>query len=689
MDAPPLHLAALGGARHPSVFRILLLTLLLPLAAAAQTFTYLSSFEGVGQPTGLSLDTVNGVTYLYVSDHGGGRVFKFNLATGERTQIGHSGGGDGQFIWPDAIAIEPITHDLYIPDRQLHRVTRITNNGQFVMKWGGDGPITNRFGHAGAGTGPGQFNGPQGAVIDAAGNLYVTEHENHRVQKFRITQSGSAWNVQHLATWGSGGSGVGQFNTPYGITTDAAGDIWVADGFNSRLQKFTPNGDYLSQLIVRGSSEPHLVATWVTFDQAGDLYVSITSDPNTGGVLSNQRIEKFTASGTSLAKWGTYGAEPGNFKLPFGFAIDRATNRAYVADWDNGRVQVFSLGNGGTSSPQGPVSQSAGIGSSVSLTTTAAPGSTYQWRFNGNTVTSATSATYSIANFQPAQAGIYTTLVGTSGGSALTAPAVLGLTSTTRVAGSATQLEGDIHHPNGNVYDQVLLQGTSASVRADANQVLRMSYVDLQDDIVQIEFAGAGTLTVTLEAASGPAAPQKYVQPGVAYMKGHARIVISGANETTHVAVFSVGRANAVNQSIFRSDVTYDGWADIASISILSTNGKFGGVWTGNAGYTASAGVTGLLAPGVEFTWPVVIGDIHASNDATPMIMLGTASDARIAGGNLAQFNSRAVQVSGLSQLRFLNGGDSHGNPRAAQDNQGTLEHNGSNVTSQVVVNPP
>ncbi len=678
-----------SGAGFFRACMMAVVTCCLALTAVAQSFTYVGAFTGLGQPTGLSIDTIGGVSYLYVSDHGAGRVFKFNLATGERTQIGSYGAGDGQFIAPDAIAIEPVTHDLYIPDRTLHRITRITNTGTFVMKFGGNGPDTNRFGQPGAGTAAGQFNGPQGAVIDAAGHLYVTEHENHRVQKFRVSQSGSTWNVEPLAMWGSGGSGVGQFNTPYGITADAAGNIWVADGFNSRLQKFTPGGTYISQLIVRGPTEAHLVNTWVTFDQAGDLYVSITSDPNTGGLIANQRIEKFTATGTSLGKWGTYGSEPGNFKLPFGFAIDRATNRAYVADWDNGRVQIFDLGPGGsTTAPTGPASRIASVGSSTSLTTTAAAGSTYQWRFNGSAIAGATAATHTVTNVQPAHAGLYTTLVANGSTSALTSPALLGVAATAKVTGSGSEVGANIVHANGNTYDQVLLQGTSASVTADANQVVRISYVDLQDDIVQVEFSGAGTLTITLDAASGPAAPAKYTQPGVNYMKGHANIVISGANESTHVSVFSVGRANAVNQSLFRSDVTYDGWADIGSISIISANGRFGGLRAGNTGFTSSQGHTGVFAPNVEFTGPVIMGDIHASNDATPIILLGATIDTMIAGGNLQQFNNRAVQVSGFSQLRFVGGSDSHGNARPAQTNQGVLEHNGSNVTSQVVVNP-
>ncbi|HRE80904.1 MAG TPA: hypothetical protein PLN52_07635, partial [Opitutaceae bacterium] len=82
---------------------------------------------------------------------------------------------------------------------------------------------------------------------------------------------------------------------------------------------------------------------------------------------------------------------------------------------------------------------------------------------------------------------------------------------------------GDITHPaTGNVYDQFLLTGASASITADPGQIARISYIDLNDDIVQVEFSGAGTLTITLTNPSGPAVAVNYNQPTVSYMKGHA-----------------------------------------------------------------------------------------------------------------------------------------------------------------------
>jgi len=134
--------------------------------------------------------------------------------------------------------------------------------------------------------------------------------------------------------------------------------------------------------------------------------------------------------------------------------------------------------------------------------------------------------------------------------------------------------------------------------------------------------------------------------------------------------------------------VLYDGMADLAYIAILSTNGKFGGVRTANASYYAAKGLTGLYAPGVQFAGPVYVGDLSASDAATPVLLLGAAGETRITGGDLFQANLQPVKVSGITQLKFTNGVTSQNVPQPAQANQAQLLQNGVDVTAQIVVNP-
>jgi hypothetical protein len=167
-------------------------------------------------------------------------------------------------------------------------------------------------------------------------------------------------------------------------------------------------------------------------------------------------------------------------------------------------------------------------------------------------------------------------------------------------------------------------------------------------------------------------------------MKGHARIVVTGANETTYTSVFTVGRANAHNQGLFPEGMTYDGMADIANVAIASTNGRFGGLLTANATYVNTMSVAGVYAPGVTFSGPVYVGDISATGDATPMFYVGSAPIAKITGGDLLQANARAVQVKGLTTLEFSAGSTSGGDIITPKFNRARLEQDGTDVTRAI-----
>ena len=89
------------------------------------------------------------------------------------------------------------------------------------------------------GTGPGQFFRPEHADIDFAGNIYVADKGNNRIQKF--TSAGA-----FVTMWGTFGSGDGQFNNPQGVAVDGAGNVYVADTNNDRIQKFDSSGSCIT-----------------------------------------------------------------------------------------------------------------------------------------------------------------------------------------------------------------------------------------------------------------------------------------------------------------------------------------------------------------------------------------------------------------------------------------------------------
>jgi subtilisin family serine protease/outer membrane protein assembly factor BamB len=360
-------------------------------------------------------------------------------------------------------------------------------------------------------------------------------------------------------------------------------------------------------------------------------------------------------------------------------------------------VTLAGAGGGPTISAQ-PVSQAAARGASVALNVSASGSPAIEWLRNGGLVTGGVGPQLTLADVQPSVTGTYLATLTDGSGSTTSRAAIVGILTAGKVIGNGSEIAANISHPNGNIFDQILLEGPAAAFTSDyaQNQITRLSYIDLSNDIVQVEFSGPGTVSIVLENPSGPAQPVNYNQ-SVLYVKGHAGIVVVGATQNTNLSVFSVGRGTASNSALFKDTVDYDGFADIAFVAIMSADGKFGGLRTANASYFATKGLTGVYAPGVQFTGPVFVGNINAFDAATPVLVLGSAAgETRITGGDLQQANGRAVQVSGLTQLKFTDGTTSHFVDASttpsefvpARANNARLEQNGVEVTSLVVVNP-
>jgi len=169
---------------------------------------------------------------------------------------------------------------------------------------------------------------PNNVALDSSGNVYVAESYNNRIQKF--TSGG-----QFVTKLGSLGSGDGQLNFPVGIALDSGGNVYVADTDNHRVQKFTSNGQFVTKWGSKGSGDgqfnaPHGIAV----DSSGNVYVND---------LNNYRIQKFTSSGQFITKWGSPGHGDGEFNAAIGIVLDSSSN-VYVADTYNHRIQKFTSG---------------------------------------------------------------------------------------------------------------------------------------------------------------------------------------------------------------------------------------------------------------------------------------------------------------------------------------------------------
>ncbi|MCX9024889.1 MAG: S8 family serine peptidase [Candidatus Methanoperedens sp.] len=180
------------------------------------------------------------------------------------------------------------------------------------------------------GSSDGQFFNPSGVDVDSSGNVYVADTFNNRIQKF----SGSGG---FIAKWGSEGTGDGQFQYPSGVDVDNSGNVYVADTFNNRIQKFNDSGEFISKWGINGTDDGQFSSpSGIALDNSGNVYVVDSG---------NNRIQKFNNSGKFIVKWGSEGTGDGQFNSPSGIALDNSGN-VYVADTFNNRFQMFNASGG-------------------------------------------------------------------------------------------------------------------------------------------------------------------------------------------------------------------------------------------------------------------------------------------------------------------------------------------------------
>jgi DNA-binding beta-propeller fold protein YncE len=120
---------------------------------------------------------------------------------------------------------------------------------------------------------------------------------------------------------------------PSGVAVDAEGNVYVSDFENNFVQKFSADGKPLIRFGEKGNAPGQFAGpSDLAFDAQDNLYVADTN---------NQRIQKLTTTGKPLLSFGSGGDKAGQFWLPSGVAVD-AEGKIYVADRGNHRIQVLS-----------------------------------------------------------------------------------------------------------------------------------------------------------------------------------------------------------------------------------------------------------------------------------------------------------------------------------------------------------
>jgi sugar lactone lactonase YvrE len=187
-------------------------------------------------------------------------------------------------------------------------------NHPFELEWGMSGIEK-----------PGMFLNPQHLAVDSEDNIYVTDLGNSRVQKF--DEQGT-----YVRSWGSQGSGPGEFSHPSGIAV-IDDYVFIVDRALDTVQKFDNLGNFVMQWGGFGSGNgefrsPNGIAI------SDDKFVYVV---DTG----NNRIQKFTLDGEYVSGFGQSGKRAGNFISPIDIAVD-SEGKLFVTDPGNNRINVYN-----------------------------------------------------------------------------------------------------------------------------------------------------------------------------------------------------------------------------------------------------------------------------------------------------------------------------------------------------------
>jgi DNA-binding beta-propeller fold protein YncE len=238
---------------------------------------------------------------------------------------------------------------VYCVDQAAHVVRRLSRNGSQLSVIGQVGVPSDAGGDEAAplikrqltiNRGAPPFNNPTKLAIGLEGDLYVTDgYGNARVHRFSP-------DGQLLSSWGSPGTGPGQFHLPHYVCVSPDGRVFVADRENERIQIFTPEGEFLEAWdhLQRPAA---MVVTPTGLVWVAELLWRRGDYSWTHGEIIEEvpsRLSLLDSTGHVLARFGTNGppCSPGNFTTIHGLATDSAGS-VYIAEL----TSMFSVGYSG------------------------------------------------------------------------------------------------------------------------------------------------------------------------------------------------------------------------------------------------------------------------------------------------------------------------------------------------------
>ncbi|MCB4792555.1 MAG: carboxypeptidase regulatory-like domain-containing protein [Elusimicrobia bacterium] len=309
-------------------------------------------FAQLNVPCGIAVD---GLGNLYIADYGNHRIRKVN-ALGIITTIAGNGtagfSGDGgsallaQLNSPRGVAVDD-SGNVYIADYDNQRIRKVTVSG-IISTIAGNG--TAGFSGDGESAILAKFNGPRGVAVDVSGNVYVADYGNNRIRK--INSSGIITTITGIGTTGYAGDGgsaaSAQLNGPRGVAVDAAGNVYIADNDNHGIRKVSILGiiTTIAGTGVSGYAGDGESANLAQIDSPYGVAVDVLGNVYIADLINNV-IRKVSTLGiiTTIAGTGTWGysgdggpATAAQLDSPFGVAVD-ASGNIYIADNGNHRIR--------------------------------------------------------------------------------------------------------------------------------------------------------------------------------------------------------------------------------------------------------------------------------------------------------------------------------------------------------------
>src|SRR6266487_3890939 len=265
--------------------------------------------SGKGQfdgPTGIAVD---GNGNILVADTNNARIEKFAPSGTFLGVMGIRGIGYGLRGAPNGIAVDR-SGNIYVAEvASNHRVQKLAPDGTFIAEW--KGPELG-------------FYGPRRIAIGPDDSVYVLDQGRTRIVKF--SPDGHV-----LSSWGSKGSGDGQFNDPTSVAVDSTnGKVYVADPINKRIQVFDQSGKFLTKWIIPEWGQPAGFEDLAIDSKMGRVYASSV---NMDAVLI------FDLNGTRVGNLTP--KTPDRLDGPSALAL--ADRKLYVLNMHGNRVSAIDL----------------------------------------------------------------------------------------------------------------------------------------------------------------------------------------------------------------------------------------------------------------------------------------------------------------------------------------------------------